>query len=116
MSISKTKPNKSVVGCVEVLSPTDCASMLEKNEHNRPLRAVNVTYFAKQMENGKWELNGEPIIIARNGDIMDGQHRLWACIECGIPLTVYVVRGVDMDTFHTLDTGSKRSTGSGEHR
>ena len=40
---------------------------------------------------------------------MDGQHRLWAVIESGVSLNMWVMRGIDSTTMEVLDTGKHRS-------
>lgn len=96
----------------EIFVTPDLATLLlENNALNRPINDSHVIELADQMKRGLWELNGESIILSREGIILDGQHRLWACVESKKPFLTVVTRGVDKDTFHTIDTGRKRSGG-----
>jgi len=63
------------------------------------------------MREGRWRINGETIKIAEGGRLMDGQHRLMACILADCAFQTYVVMGVDSDTFDTVDIGKKRTAG-----
>ena len=45
------------------------------------------------------------------GQVMDGQHRLLACIMAAMPIRSLVARGVDRDVFPVLDTGKNRTPG-----
>ena len=45
-----------------------------------------------------------------NGGILDGQHRLQACVLSGVPFQTIVMSGVPRDTFDTLDCGRARTT------
>ena len=63
------------------------------------------------MKAGNWKLTGEPIVFAKTGRLVNGQHRLHAVVESNVPLTTVVVRGVDEDTFKVMDSGLSRSMG-----
>jgi len=60
---------------------------------------------------GDWWMNGETIIFDAHGNLLNGQHRLSAVISSGVHIEVMVVRGVDKDSFRTLDGGRIRSSG-----
>jgi hypothetical protein len=62
------------------------------------------------MKAGRWRRTGEPIIFDESGQLVDGQHRMWAVIESGCTIDMLVVRGVPMDAIHNIDTGKPRST------
>ncbi|BAX55319.1 hypothetical protein PDPUS_2_00733 [Photobacterium damselae subsp. piscicida] len=62
------------------------------------------------MENGKWCLTGEPIIISADGEILNGHHRLQACIEAGVGFIATITYGVTDDlSFAHIDVGNIRS-------
>jgi hypothetical protein len=92
-----------------MVTPELAKQLLEKNNHNRPVSESRVSYYARQIEDGDWKLNGESIIVAKDGTLLDGQHRLLAIIEAGIPIQALIVRNVDRETFATIDGGSVRS-------
>ena len=60
------------------------------------------------MKAGKWRLNGETVKIARDGTVPDGQHRLNACVEAGVPFLSLVVTGVEPEAQDTIDIGIGR--------
>ena len=93
---------------VEV-APSVAIRWLEGNIHNRPLRQVDVERMTRAMREGRWELNGESIIFDAQGMLLDGQHRLWACVESGVAFRTVVVRGVHPRAFTTIDQGRRRS-------
>lgn len=82
---------------------------LEERAPNRNVSDRVVAGYARDMRAGKWRLNGEAIIFDRNGRLKDGQHRLWAVIESGMPIQTVVVQGVDPDVMETIDSGRKRT-------
>lgn len=90
------------------VTPSIAAAWLEKNTHNRPISQTKVEQYAADMKAHKWDLNGEPIIFDWDDTLQDGQHRLWACVESATAFDTMVTRGVDPDTFKTIDTGAAR--------
>jgi hypothetical protein len=97
----------------EILDVTPALAMeyLRKNNHNRPISDVSVKRYAALMRGGKWDFNGEPIIIADTGTLVDGQHRLNALIDSGATIKMVVVKGVSESAFSTIDIGKKRTGG-----
>lgn len=93
---------------IESISPNKAAMILKKNTINRPLSPKRVKAIADQIINGKWVLNGEAIIIAETGRLLDGQHRLEAIATSGKTVKSLIVRGVNEIAFETIDTGAAR--------
>lgn len=93
---------------VVTVTPELAVKWLECNTHNRPISQNKVNTYAADMKNGKWELNGEPIIFDNEGTLQDGQHRLWASVESHSSFKTVVTRGTDPATFKTIDTGKAR--------
>ena len=95
---------------IESITPDMAMALLESNNFaNRPVSQDRVSEYAEMMQNGRWALNGETLIFGTNGELLNGQHRLWAIVESGMTVQILVVRGVDPAVFHTIDTGMKRS-------
>lgn len=94
---------------VMTITPEQAEKWLEGHTHNRPLRHNDVMVIANVMKTRKWALNGESIVFDNTGRLLDGQHRLWGCMESGTPFESVVVFGVTPDTFYTIDTGRHRS-------
>lgn len=47
------------------------------------------------MRNGNWKANGEAIKFSSTGRLLDGQHRLRACVKEQVPFTTLVIRGLE---------------------
>jgi hypothetical protein len=94
------------------LTPTLAAELLEHNTLNRPLSQPHVERIAKQILDGKWRFNGDTIKVAETGDVLDGQHRLWAVIEAKKPVDTILVRNIEREAFATIDTLRKPRSGS----
>lgn len=100
---------------IMLVTPALAEKWLEGNTHNRPVKDGLVNEYASQMKRKLWLLNGEAIIFDHSGRLMDGQHRLWACITSETSFETLVVRGVDPEVFTTIDTGAKRTAGDVLH-
>lgn len=97
---------------VELITPEVAAEMLGRNTHNRHLsgnvRAHRGNIYLS-MANDEWRLNGESIKFGRDGTLLDGQHRLAACVESGHAFETLVVRGLDPRSQDVMDSGRKRT-------
>lgn len=96
---------------VEVLDRHSAANILATMKNNRPVSEAWVRHLADAMKRGEWRLNGQPIIVASDGTGIDGQHRCAAIVRSGVSVPMLVVRGVDRESFATIDQGKKRSMG-----
>jgi len=94
---------------VEAIGPDEAAKILEGCTKNRDVSQRIVDRYSKAMDEGKWALNGESVVIGKDGRLVDGQHRLWAVIQSGRTVDFLVVRGVDPDAFETCDQGMNRT-------
>jgi hypothetical protein len=86
------------------LTPERAMELLDRNKSNRPLSDAHVQRIAGQIVGGKWMFNGDTIKVADDGSVVDGQHRLWACIEAKKAVETIIVYGVPREAFSTVDT------------
>ena len=61
------------------------------NNHNRFIQQQTVHKYARRMMNGKWSVTGETIKFDPEGNMLDGQHRLWAFLETGLDEMEFLV-------------------------
>lgn len=95
------------------VTPEVAAEMLERNNNNLPLQERYVERYTRLMREGKWVAeNGVPICIDRNGNITNGQHRLWSVLNSGVAMYFWVmISSLSHDeVFGTIDTGRSRTT------
>ena len=85
--------------------------MLKKNYSNRKLTMSNVRFLSRQMKEGKWLFDGQPIRFDEFGRLLDGQHRLNAIIHSDTEQEFLIVSGIPSDSFKVMDTGKNRSGG-----
>ena len=91
------------------ITPAIAQRMLSRNKRNRPLSEAHVKNLSDSFLAGDMILNGEAIIFDIDEYLLNGQHRLHACIESKTPWDSIVIRGVDPVAFKTIDSGRKRS-------
>lgn len=96
---------------IELVTPKLAEAWLTKNTSNRRLRRKQAERFARDMESGEWQENGEGICFAADGTLINGQHRLAALGMAGVTLPMLVVRNLPMKAQDTMDDGAKRTMG-----
>lgn len=101
----------SPVATLELLTVERAKALLLAQAINRTLRERLVEEYARDIENGRWEINGETIKINKAGQMIDGQHRCKAVVSAAKPIWVFVVYDVEDAVSGTIDTGKKRTIG-----
>jgi hypothetical protein len=91
------------------LTPAEAQRILDGNTRNRALRPGYVQQLAGAMERGEWMINGEPLQLAADGTVLNGQHRLTAVVESGVTVPMLVVRGLSTSAQRTMDVGTRRT-------
>ncbi len=76
---------------------------------NRNRSEAHILELASIMEAGAWEVNGETIKFAEDGFLEDGQHRMEAVVMADVTIQSWVVRGLPMGVFDTIDRGRTRT-------
>lgn len=101
----------SIRSSVEKITPEMAMKILEASSDikNRNVSDGHVEWLASQMKANKWHLNGEPIILDDENQLIDGQHRLWAIVKSETTIESMVTRGVDRKGFASIDTGAART-------
>lgn len=96
---------------VRVITP-DLAKLLlaHHNASNRTVRKVRVNFYAEEIARNKWRNSSGAIGFDKNQQLTNGQHRLMAVVEAGIPISIPVVFNCDTDSRISEDCGLFRST------
>lgn len=106
VAIQPSKPRASLVD----VTPKQAEAWLASNRKNRRLRQRQVDAYARDMAAGNWQVTGEAIQFAENGDLINGQHRLTAVVQSGVTVPMFVVRGLNAEAMTVLDSGAKRTS------
>jgi hypothetical protein len=92
-----------------LVTPAQADEWLKGNTKNRNLAPTVAEGYATDMREKRWQYNYQAILIAYDGTIIDGQHRLRACVMAGVPFETDVVFGADKETMHSVDINYPRS-------
>lgn len=103
------KSNLQLTFNVEHVTPEIAEQYLEKNEGNRKCSRTIVRKYANAIRRGEWRVNGETVKFSAKGKLLDGQHRLRGIVAAEKGADLCIVRGLDEDTFKTIDGGKGRN-------
>ena len=93
---------------VETITTERAEEYLAANRGNRNIVQSHVAAMARDIRNGHWMFNAQPICFSRSGRLLNGQHRLSAVLEAGQPIEVLVMRGLPEQAFETYDKQAKK--------
>lgn len=100
------------------ISPLEAVYILKhRNPHNRPIREIHLNKLHRDMRTpGAWLFNGDTLRFDREGNLLDGQHRMMAMgmltnFPPDFALEFLVVAGLPPETQATMDQGARRSFG-----
>lgn len=79
------------------------------NTRNRALSRSKVNLYKNDIVNGNWNLTHQGIAIYVNGEVADGQHRLKAIAEAGIPVTTMVMYNLPLGVAADIDRHKART-------
>jgi hypothetical protein len=103
------------------IKPNVAKQMLEMNDGNRKISRSVTSKYAEDMRRNKWDLNGETIKLCNTGEernpplwvhkLIDGQHRLSACVKAKKSFLTAVAFVDSPKSFSTIDCGRSRTSG-----
>tara|TARA_R110002020_G_scaffold473701_1_gene703349 strand:- start:462 stop:1265 length:804 start_codon:yes stop_codon:yes gene_type:complete len=94
---------------VRKITPSIAEEMLKRNVSNRGLNTNHVKGLSKEMIDGNWMFDGQPIRFSENGGLLDGQHRLSAVVKSGLSQEFLILTGISSEAFKVMDSGKTRS-------
>lgn len=92
-----------------LITPHVAAAWLEKNSGNRPLSVKVVDKYARDMVSGNFDFAGDAIRFDWDGRLIDGQHRLSACIRSDVSFESIVIYGLNPAVQTRIDGGKTRT-------
>lgn len=93
------------------VTPGQAELWLARNTDNRRIRPASVARYARDMLAGRFVENGAGVCFAKDGTLLDGQHRLEAVVQTRAIVPMLIVRNLDRAVQDTIDDGSKRTLG-----
>ncbi|MDD3588359.1 MAG: hypothetical protein PHQ75_14355 [Thermoguttaceae bacterium] len=92
-----------------VITPELAAKWLGHNYFNRSISERTVREYMFLMKNGYWGESDSLIVLAANGTVLNGQHRLIAIVRTGITITAFVRFNASYRQHLRFDHGHKRT-------
>ena len=94
-----------------LITPEDAEKLLADHNHrNRSVKESKINKWVNAMKAGRWDPDASDIKVDFNGDLVDGQHRLIACVRAGVPIGTLLRTGIHPETQRRVDIGASRTT------
>lgn len=110
----KPKANEASAEVITI-TPAMAEDLIAKNVKNRNVSQGLVNAYARDMQNGNWQFTGEALKFSKDGHLIDGQHRLWACIKAEVPFQTLVIYDLNEEVQEVVDTGRGRTVADTLH-
>jgi hypothetical protein len=96
---------------MQMVTAEKAAAWLQRNNGNRKISRTDVLRLKEVLQKGEWRLVHQAIAFDSSGNLIDGQHRLTAIAESGIPAPLYVAQYATLATARGMpfDIGRKRT-------
>lgn len=107
MSNSNPFPNLRIKW--RIVTPAQAAALLEGNTANRNLRSPKVGQYSHDIVTDCWGFSDSMIVIAEDGTVINGQHRLHAVVTSGKSCWFAVATGVPQEAVFDMDQGMGRT-------
>ena len=88
---------------VEIITPDTARRYLSCSTGNRPLRVSKIESLSERLRSGKWQIGDQAITFDINGRLINGHHRLTACVETGVSIQSFVTRGLPPESYFIID-------------
>lgn len=107
---SKNRESNTLTSEFMIITPAMASAWLSDNKFdNRNLTDRLVDKIARDIKENKWVVDGSAIRFDKKGNVIDGQHRLWAIVTAGKPIESLVIHGLSEESKDIIDTGKTRS-------
>jgi len=94
----------------KTLTPQMATWILKRhNNHNRGLSKSALEKYSSDMRNGQWGVTGEPLQFSTEGNLLNGQHRLFSLIVSKTSQSFFICTGLPPESFEKMDSGKVRS-------
>jgi hypothetical protein len=95
-----------------MITPEKAQVILSVQPSQRPINAANLEKIKQDLLKGKFIRTHQGIAFDTEGLLSDGQHRLLACAEAGVPIEVVASFNEPRELFPFYDQGHARRLGS----
>ncbi len=108
LDVQRIKVVEKVATYVIEVTPELAAAWLNFNMANRKPSKAKIRRFAQAMKTHRWTINGESLKFSKTGRLIDGQSRLMAVLEAGVPAQLEVRAGLPDVAQDSMDCGELR--------
>ena len=93
-----------------IATPKLCEELVElQHPCQRTKKPIEINKMAKEMEMGLFVFTHDPIATGSEGLIVNGQNRMYACIQSGKPFRALFLFNMSREEVLRLDGGTKRN-------
>src|SRR6185312_2188920 len=97
------------------LTPEMASEWLGKMKHNRRLRSTQVDFLTEIILNDEFILSDDHIAFDLEGNLVNGQHRCWACVMANKPIPIKVSYDLTPEQVAVIDTNISRDYRDAAH-
>jgi hypothetical protein len=94
---------------VKKVTPEIAQQYMDNNFSQRPISRAAVEKFKAELLNKQFFLTHQGVALDESGRLRDGQDRLQAIIEAGVPAELVVATGLSEDAIRVIDDGRRRT-------
>jgi hypothetical protein len=111
MSNNFVKTNSIPPANVETITPEQAKAWLDVPcLRQRAINMPQVRQLERSILAGEFQPSGDTIKIGVDNSVLNGQHRLLACVRTNTPIQEYVIRNFPLSAMIAVDQGRTRST------
>lgn len=94
---------------VATITPEEASGLLSRFFANGKVDQRLLTAYARDMAEGRWSLNGAPLVLSDNERVLDGRIRLLACVQAQASFNTLIVEGIQASAYESIDAVRKRT-------
>lgn len=106
------RPEPSIKTAIVAITPEQAIEWLKKNKGNRTPSKSAIKKYAADMQAGRWALTGDAVRFDSDGNLIDGQHRLLACVSANASFESLIISDLPNEARHQMDLGVRRTPGN----
>jgi len=92
-----------------VVTPAMAGALIAHHAGLGPSQREHVLALARDMREGRWALDMQPVCLSEHGRLLNGQHRLLAIIEAGVAVELAIMRGLPEAASGTYEVQTGRT-------
>ena len=101
---------RGIMVSINTVTPDLAQTILDRFhiENNRKKKHTRIPIYSRDMMRERWAVTHQGLAFDNTGRLFDGQNRLYACIDAGVPFETMVVWGLNGHALINTDSGVVR--------